>query len=75
MCLIILELTLTHMNLYCIEDYGVFLKGGTVLNYDITPSYSLDIECGDHRRKVADVLTVDLIRNEVCNFLSLLKLD
>ncbi|XP_076080884.1 cadherin EGF LAG seven-pass G-type receptor 2-like [Mytilus galloprovincialis] len=47
-----------------LEDYGVFLKGGTVLNYDITPSYSLDIECGDHRRKVADVLTVDLIRNE-----------
>ncbi|VDI29014.1 Hypothetical predicted protein [Mytilus galloprovincialis] len=57
-----------------VEDYGVFLKGGTVLNYDITPSYSLDIECGDHRRKVADVLTVDLIRNEVCNFLSLLKI-
>ncbi|CAC5396996.1 FAT4 [Mytilus coruscus] len=45
-------------------DYGVFLAGGTVLDYDVTPSYSLNIECADHRRSVSDVLTVAIIRNE-----------
>ncbi|CAC5398925.1 unnamed protein product [Mytilus coruscus] len=47
-----------------LDEYGVFLKGGTALNYDTTPSYSLDIECGDHRRNVSGVLTVDIIQNE-----------
>ncbi|XP_076076457.1 protocadherin Fat 1-like [Mytilus galloprovincialis] len=47
-----------------LDEYGVFLKGGTSLNYDSTPSYSLDIECADHRRNVTDVLTVNIIQNE-----------
>ncbi|CAG2207431.1 FAT4 [Mytilus edulis] len=45
-------------------DYGVFLVGGTVLDYDVTPSYTLNIDCADHRRSVSDVLTVAIIRNE-----------
>ncbi|VDI50206.1 Hypothetical predicted protein, partial [Mytilus galloprovincialis] len=45
-------------------DFGVFLVGGTVLEYDVTPSYTLNIDCADHRRTVSDVLTVAIIRNE-----------
>ncbi|CAG2252803.1 FAT4 [Mytilus edulis] len=54
----------SHTTLFEIAGFGVFLTGGTALNYDVTPTYLLDIECGDHRRNVSDVLTVDLIRNE-----------
>ncbi|VDI29019.1 Hypothetical predicted protein [Mytilus galloprovincialis] len=54
----------SHTILFEIAGFGVFLTGGTALNYDVTPTYLLDIECGDHRRNVSDVLTVDLIRNE-----------
>ncbi|XP_063416621.1 protocadherin Fat 4-like [Mytilus trossulus] len=54
----------SHTTLFEIDGYRVFLIGGTTLNYDVTPTYLLDIECGDHRRNVSDVLTVNLIRNE-----------
>ncbi|CAC5398928.1 unnamed protein product [Mytilus coruscus] len=54
----------SHTTLFELAGYGVFLIGGTALDYDVTPTYQLDIECGDHRRNVSDVLTVDLIRNE-----------
>ncbi|CAG2228522.1 unnamed protein product [Mytilus edulis] len=54
----------SHTTLFQLVSYGVFLIGGTTLNYDVTSTYQLVIECGDHRRNDSDVLTVDLIRNE-----------
>ena len=50
-----------------LATYGVFLTGGTTLDYDTTPTYVLNIMCSDHRRGHSEDLTVNVIRNEVCH--------
>ena len=47
------------------DDYGVFLTGGTNLDYDTTVLYVLSVNCSDHRRGVSGDLTVDILPNEV----------
>ncbi|XP_052063137.1 protocadherin-23-like [Mytilus californianus] len=44
-------------------EYGIYLKGGTHLDYDITHSYSMTVECSDKRRNDTGNYTVNLIRN------------
>lgn len=55
--------------LHILDYYGVFLKAGIILNSDVTPSYALVIECGDHRRNVTDVLTVDIINPNMVRYM------
>ncbi|XP_052105766.1 uncharacterized protein LOC127738521 [Mytilus californianus] len=43
--------------------YGIYLTGGTTLDYDTTASYSLTVECSDNRRSDTGTFTVNLIRN------------
>ncbi|CAC5398927.1 unnamed protein product [Mytilus coruscus] len=43
--------------------YGIYLTGGTTLDYDTTSSYSLTVECSDNRRSDTGTFTVNLIRN------------
>lgn len=50
---------------YNFVDYGIYLKGGTNLDYDMTPLYSLTIECSDARRNDTGHFTINLIRNSV----------
>ena len=45
--------------------YGIYLTGGTTLDYDTTASYVLSVTCSDHRRSDTDSFTVNLIRNTV----------
>ncbi|CAG2228748.1 unnamed protein product [Mytilus edulis] len=58
-----------------LDYYGVFLKAGIILNSDVTPSYALVIECGDHRRNVTDVLTVDIINPNMAPSISNLPMS
>ncbi|CAC5377744.1 unnamed protein product [Mytilus coruscus] len=48
---------------YNFVEYGIYLKGGTNLNYDMTPLYSMTVECSDTRRNDTGHFTVNLIRN------------
>lgn len=45
--------------------YGVYLTGGTALDYDTTSTYTVTVECNDHRRGNTGTFTINLIRNEV----------
>lgn len=48
-------------------EYGLYLTGGTKLDYDTVSSYVVTVECSDHRRSGnTESLTVTLIRNTVC---------
>ncbi|VDI42303.1 Hypothetical predicted protein [Mytilus galloprovincialis] len=58
-----------------LDYYGVFVKAGIILNSDVTPSYALVIECGDHRRNVTDVLTVDIINPNMAPSISNLPMS
>ncbi|XP_052063136.1 cadherin-23-like [Mytilus californianus] len=44
-------------------DYGIYLTGGTILDYDTTPSFILPVECNDFRQNDTEIFTVNLIRN------------
>ena len=49
------------------SEYGLYLTGGTTLDYDTVSSYVVTVECSDHRRSGnTESLTVTLIRNTVC---------
>ncbi|CAC5377748.1 FAT4 [Mytilus coruscus] len=58
-----------------LDYYGVFLKEGIILNFDNIPSYALIIECGDHRRNVTGVLTVDIINPNMAPSISNLPMS
>jgi hypothetical protein len=48
-------------------EYGLYLTGGTTLDYDTVSSYVVTVDCSDHRRSGnTESLTVNLIRNTVC---------
>lgn len=46
-------------------EYGIYLTGGTHLDYDSTPSYSLTVQCSDFRRQSTGNFTLNIVRNEV----------
>lgn len=50
--------------------YGLYLTGGTTLDYDTTASYVLSVQCSDHRRSDTETYTVNLIRNTVSTGMS-----
>ncbi|XP_063447858.1 uncharacterized protein LOC134727406 [Mytilus trossulus] len=45
-------------------DYGVYKDAGAYLNYDITSSYTVTVECDDLDDKVDADLTINLIQNQ-----------
>lgn len=50
-------------------EYGIYLKGGTNLDYDIINFYSMTVECRDGRRNDTGNYTVILKRNSVSLYL------
>ena len=63
--LLVLYQCFAYITIIISEDYGVFLTGGTNLDYDTTASYVLSVNCSDHRRGVSGDFTVDILPNEV----------
>lgn len=51
---------------YNFVAYGIYLKGGTNLDYDTIPLYTMAVECSDVRRNDTGNFTINLIRNMVC---------
>ena len=54
-----------NIYVYNFVEYGIYLKGGTNLDYDMTLLYSMTVECSDARRNDTGHFTVNLIRNSV----------